>query len=341
MAFLHIGKTGGSTVSTHLRKGCRANNPMPCKDRNDGWIANETSTSRRIGSYYHLEDVPSDRLRGITTIVTVVRNPMARFASAFACGHPSNAVATDSLVDIESVHKYSCFPTLGYLVRAGMGRALIPWNLAYLRRGRPVNGGRIVGNRIVAGKGRTGDVRYNCTELALVAFGLNESRTESSVVVGDVVVEVADDDADHPWFTHMSFNYRRYYRSMPPGKELIVLRTDHLREDWEGVHRLLLGGGGGDDDAGTDTTTAHHPFLENERNVSGNYRTKERWRIDAPEEQLWLCRLLHDEIRHYIMIISRAVNLDEDDLLEALVDVDGMCNETRVRGNATLIKSGP
>ena len=325
MAFLHIGKTGGSTISTHLRHGCRTNNPMPCKDRNDGWITNETSTSRRIGSYYHLEDVPSDRLRDLTTIVTVVRNPMARFASAFACGHPSNAVATDSYVDIESVHKYSCFPTLGYLVKAGMGRALIPWNMAYLRKGRPVNGGRIVGNRIVAGgKVRTDDVRYNCTELALVAFfGLNESRTES-VVGGDV------EAADHPWFTHMSFNYRRYYRSMPPGKELIVMRTDHLREDWEGVHRLL-----GGDDAWADT--AHHPFLENERNVSGNYRTKERWWIDTPEEQLWLCMLLHDEIRHYIMIISRAVNLDEDDLFEALVDVDGMCNETRVRGNATSL----
>jgi hypothetical protein len=322
MAFLHIGKTGGSTVSMHLRRGCRENNLGPCKNRIDGWIANETATSKRIGGYFHLEDIPPARLRGLTTVVTVVRNPMTRFTSAFACGHPSNAMATDSPIDIESVHKYSCFPTIGYLIKAGMGRAEIPWNLAHLRKGRPVLAGRMmVGNRFIARKDQTSDSRYNCTELALVAFGLNESWTKPTDDVADVI--------DHPWLTHMSFNYRRYYRSMPPDKELIVLRTNHLWEDWEKVNRLLSGG---------DAETTH-PFLENERNVSGNYRTKERWSIKTPEEQLWLCRLLRDEIRYYIMILSRAINLDDDDLLETLVDVDGMCNETLVLSNVTSSKS--
>ncbi|KAL3788577.1 hypothetical protein ACHAW5_006239 [Stephanodiscus triporus] len=310
MAFLHIGKTGGSTISLHLRRGCRRTNPLPCKDRNDGWILNETATSKRIEGYYHLEDIPPDSLRRFTTIVTAVRNPMTRFTSAFAYHHPSNAIATDNIVEIESIHKFSCFPTIGYLVKAGMGRAEIPWNMAHLRKGRPVRGSRV----FVRNPSKvSNDVQYNCTELAFAAFGLNDSWTKAD---GDVA-----DDIHHPWLTHMSFNYRRYYRSMPSDKELIVLRNNHLWEDWAEVNRLL---GGGD----ADTT---HPFQENERNVSGNYRMKERWTIQTPEEQLWLCRLLHEEIRYYIMIVSRAINLDEDDLWEALNDVDGMCSETRVR----------
>ncbi len=311
MAFLHIGKTGGSTISMHLRRGCRSSNPNPCRVRVDGWLDNETSTSRRIEGYYHMEDIPSYMLSSLTTIVTSIRNPLTRFASAFACHHPANALLTGDTtpVDVETIHMFSCFPNLVYLIRAGMGRAEIPWNMEHMRKGRPVRGN---GRAYYARKEAMTDVRYNCTELAYEAFGrinVSSAPTSSSVV---------NDDGGHPWLTHMSFGYGRYYRSMPPDKELIVLRNDHLWDDWAEVDALL---GGGDAKA---TTT--HPFLTIERNVSGNYRNKERWWVQTHEELMWLCTLLHDEIRHYIMIMSRAINLDMDDLWEAMIDIDGMCS---------------
>jgi hypothetical protein len=311
LAFLHIGKTGGSTISMHLRRGCRSSNPNPCRYRVDGWLDDETSTSRRIGSYYHMEDIPTDALSSLTTIVTSIRNPLRRFASAFACHHPANVQLTGdgTPVDVETIQRFSCFPNLVYLIKAGMGRAEIPWNMEYMRKGRPARG---KGLAHYTRKGTANDVRYNCTKLAYEAFGRinsTSSPTPSSVV---------DTDGDNtPWLTHMSFGYGRYYQSMPPDKELIVLRNEHLWDDWAEVDGLL----GGGDARGTSL----HPFLTIERNVSGNYRNKERWWVQTHQEMVWLCTLLRDEIRHYIMILSRAINLDMDDLWEAMVDVDGVC----------------
>ena len=123
------------------------------------------------------------------------------------------------------------------------------------------------------------------------------------------------------WQSHMSWNYRRYYQSMPNNKELIVMRDTHLYSDWVKVNELLSG-----DDANYSLNEAPPPpFKENVRNVSSNYHTKEKWTTQTPEEQQWLCWLLYDEIRMYIMILSRAINLSDDDLREALEDVNEKC----------------
>ena len=152
-----------------------------------------------------------------------------------------------------------------------------------------------------------------------MAFGRNVSWTTDTV--GDVA---ATDVVRHPWPTHMSYNYGRYYRSLPPDKELIVLRNSRLYEDWVKVNQLLIGVSDGNT---MNEIPTPPPFQENVRNVSSQYRTKDRWRPQSPMEQQWLCSLLYNEIRTYILILSRAINLNEDDLREALEDVNEMCNQ--------------
>lgn len=111
MAFLHIGKTGGSTISMHIRNGCQEWEMKQCKNRIDGWIVNETVASYRIKSYHHMQDIPPEKLENYTTIVTTVRNPIKRFLSAFAYGHPHNAKATERQF-VSNLHKYPCFTTV-------------------------------------------------------------------------------------------------------------------------------------------------------------------------------------------------------------------------------------
>jgi len=307
IAFIHIGKTGGSTIAMNLARGCRQNNmKLCCKTFQSKFCSGkkcyQTATSRRVERYFHMQDIPPDKLSRFTTIVTVVRNPITRFMSAFAYEHPDNALVTNVTIDTQSIQKYSCFPSLRYLIRAGMGHAEIPWNMAYMRNERSKQQ-----RGIVMKQNDEHLIRYNCTEMALVAFGhyYNVSL----------------------WQSHMSWNYRRYYQSMPIDKELIVMRDKHLYSDWVKVNELLSG----DDAAGYSSNEAPPPpFKENVRNVSSNYHTKEKWTTHTPEEQQWLCSLLYDEIRKYIMILSRAINLNDDDLLEALEDVNEKCVSTKL-----------
>lgn len=115
IAFLHIGKTGGSTISMNLRNGCYETYMKPCAHRQkDGWTLNETVASHRIQSYFHMGGIPPDRIGNYTTIITAVRNPISRFLSAFAYGHPLNVVATENrkTQDWDYVQKYSCFPAI-------------------------------------------------------------------------------------------------------------------------------------------------------------------------------------------------------------------------------------
>ena len=152
----------------------------------------------------------------------------------------------------------------------------------------------------------------NCSELALFPFGLNKSWA---------VVENKGANTTHPWLNHMSFDYRQYYRSMPPDKELIVLRNEHLWEDWVKINHLLSE----ENDAYRDWPEVP-PFREIQRNFSMGYNMKQRWKLQNQTEQRWLCQLLYEEIWTYLSIVMRAVNLNEDDLLEAVVNVEKTCS---------------
>ena len=296
IAFLHIGKTGGSTISVNIRRGCHECCMKPCSKRTDGWTVNETIASQRIQSYYHMENIPQDKLEQITTIVTTVRHPISRFISAFAYEHPINYRATKLTHSRESWEKFSCFPNLSYLVKAAMGRPDIQWNKAHMNALYHKNVQEIIDP-------------INCTELALSAFGMNETSPEeiqNSIVNGL-----------HPFINHMTLDYRQYYQSMPPEKELLVLRKEHLWRDWKHLNEIL-----GRSEHRYDNWPAVPRFQRVERNVSHYYR-KDRW---IPHDKAALCQLLHNEIRTYLMIIERAVNLNEDDLIDAIADVDRTCS---------------
>jgi len=316
IAFLHIGKTSGSTISVNIRQGCHDCCMQSCSGRIDGWTPNETIASQRLQSYYHREFIPQDKLDQITTIVTAVRNPITRFISAFAYEHPLNSRATKLTHRRHVWEQFSCFPKLSHLVKAAMGRAEIRWNKAHMNalreQAKQVNTVQF-GKRYSRPKSIQEVVQpINCTELARKAFGLNETSMDikQSVVNGS-----------HPFVNHMTFDYRQYYQSMPPAKELFVLRQESLWKDWEHVNFLL-----GKDNPKYQNWPAVPPFQRVERNVSHQYASQERWKLQDVQEQHWLCHLLRDEIRTYLMIIIRAVNLNEDDLSNALSDVDRICS---------------
>lgn len=103
LAFVHVGKSGGSTISLLLRNGCmKAIDGEPC-DPPDRWTkipgqVEETVASKRIQFYLHTPHVEERRMAEaygrVSSVVVVARDPLERFVSAFLCRHPRNIDAT-------------------------------------------------------------------------------------------------------------------------------------------------------------------------------------------------------------------------------------------------------
>jgi len=87
IGYIHIGKTGGSTISNLLRNGCHSfSGSKPCRKN----IANETIISKLVEHYYHVPDfwrLPTSNHRAY---IISIRDPFQRTVSALLYDHPSN-----------------------------------------------------------------------------------------------------------------------------------------------------------------------------------------------------------------------------------------------------------
>ena len=104
LAFVHIGKSGGSTISLLLRNGCMsAVEGESCEDARwtkfPGKVGEkETVASQRIKFYLHTQNVDSGKMAEyysrISSVVIVARDPLDRWISAFLSRHPDNMDTT-------------------------------------------------------------------------------------------------------------------------------------------------------------------------------------------------------------------------------------------------------
>jgi len=112
-AFVHMGKTGGSTLSILLRNGCHSYVAHPCRE-----IAaeHESLASRRIESYYHVPDFGLLPVSHHDFYLITMRDPFDRTVSAFVFEHIRNKDARNEEIDEFKRPKYEeayrCFPTL-------------------------------------------------------------------------------------------------------------------------------------------------------------------------------------------------------------------------------------
>lgn len=100
LAFVHIGKSGGSTISLLLRNGCvQAVEGKECEAERwkkfPGKVGEtETIASERIQFYLHTSNVDSGKMAEyyarVSSVVLVARDPLDRWISAFLFRHPDN-----------------------------------------------------------------------------------------------------------------------------------------------------------------------------------------------------------------------------------------------------------
>jgi len=109
--FVHIGKTGGSTISSLLRNGCNSFETGPCRN-----ITHESAVSRIVEHYYHVPDFWRLPESNHNIYIVSVRDPYDRAVSAFLFHHPENVKYFQlKLTKREKYYAplaYRCFPTL-------------------------------------------------------------------------------------------------------------------------------------------------------------------------------------------------------------------------------------
>ena len=111
-AFVHTGKTGGSTISVLLRNGCHSFMPHPCRTN----FTLESTVSKLVQSYYHVPDFGLLRDSNHSFYIITSRDPFDRTISAFVYDHIKNRYARNETIDAVKQSKYEeayrCFPSL-------------------------------------------------------------------------------------------------------------------------------------------------------------------------------------------------------------------------------------
>jgi Sulfotransferase family len=111
-AFVHVGKTGGSTLSVLLRNGCHSFMPHPCRSN----ITHESMASKLVESYYHVPDFATLKQSKHTFYIITCRDPFDRTISAFVYDHIRNKYARNETIsavkELKYEEAYKCFPTL-------------------------------------------------------------------------------------------------------------------------------------------------------------------------------------------------------------------------------------
>lgn len=91
-AFVHIGKTAGSTLCLVLRNGCHSHVPKPCKNDSELPPSQESYVSK-LTTYYHIPDFDSNlqkrhKEHPYDFFVFTTRDPLERAISSFVYTHP-------------------------------------------------------------------------------------------------------------------------------------------------------------------------------------------------------------------------------------------------------------
>jgi hypothetical protein len=263
MLFVHVGKTGGETVKGLLRVTCDVKqtrtSKMDCTNKLEA--RNETQLSKRTQAYFHCDKILPRQVSvdSITSFLFSLRNPVDRVESWFRYMKPTNCLGG------KYYHSPPCRTK-----RARVGWAFDFFHLCFPDVEDFAKG--LWHPAVAATITTTGK---SCTDLAWMALTARAPAGPSS---------------------HMYFNHRYYATNTTqayPNKEVLVVRTEFLWKDLQGIE-LLLGGG---------------EIVQSQWNNQVSTKYKKYDQLSQAGAQL-LCCAMTDEITAYINILNKAVNLN-------------------------------
>ena len=285
ISFVHVGKTGGSTISLMLRNGCHSFVKKPCPNK---VIPNETIASFKIEQYYHVTPIPYNN---ISTFVVAIRNPIHRVISAFLYQHPKNV--RDRVIKYKKMANENTTGFQGIVARPRRKTFLLYSQCFPTLR-----------DFVLSANGQNETYTIRCPEKISIAQNALLGKEER--------------------MEHLYRNYKHYIGSIPVSAEVFVIRKEHLYNDWIKLNSIFQ--------------NQHEQNLLNEINYtdihSVHYDTEIKIRNEAnaplpndlvPYEIQMLCPYLQEELKLYISLLNRAVNLSDKDVLASLQDLNETC----------------
>ena len=116
------------------------------------------------------------------------------------------------------------------------------------------------------------------------------------------------------YIRHLRFNYEAFLKDLPSDSEVFVIRTKKLWSDWIDINNLL-----------GSKKNVDVPDKESEGgvvNARGSLPIKNN--LSATGQAI-ICQFLKNDIKIYIDLMNRAINLSDDDVKEALESVHKSC----------------
>ncbi|KAL3780524.1 hypothetical protein ACHAW5_007170 [Stephanodiscus triporus] len=108
---------------------------------------------------------------------------------------------------------------------------------------------------------------------------------------------------------HMFYNYQYYFESIPRPNNILVIRSEHMTEDWNSIETRLGG-----------------TVRENITFPHQNSKPKEPWdSVLGEAERKLLCHELCVEIQYYKLILQHALNINETEYKSSMKDLHASC----------------
>ena len=115
------------------------------------------------------------------------------------------------------------------------------------------------------------------------------------------------------YIPHWFFNYQYYYEFIPRNKKILVIRNEHIVDDWNGIEGMLGG---------------HSNVLDPSMLPVNNAHSKNSTDLYLSEaSRKALCKSLCNEIQFYKRILRSATNFMEEDVHISLEELSLQCPE--------------
>ena len=314
-AFIHLGKTGGSTISSQLRNGCHSHTVeiWPCRNGTELPPSEESAISK-LTTYYH---VPDFALRNLEknhkkhpyeVFILTLRDPFARAVSAFVYSHPFTRAA----YKFEDYNKM--YPDWRKNLGGDDASLLIDWIIKHTKE-----------------VSQDAKDFYSCFDNFVDAYAKQ--------------LKNFDDYEELPWREHFNhkdcaslakstlhhhetFNYKDnsavvdhlYWdlrvilyqvRQNLIDKTILSIRQEYLELDWVSANLFL-----GDDEKNVSVDFKNHRIYNDMETGDTNRTSVSKELSDDGRESL--CLALIDEYRLYLKLLVLSMNLEEKDVQQSL-----------------------
>ena len=313
-AFIHLGKTGGSSLSKHLKNGCHSFIPKPCQNVS---AENETPLSK-LTTYYHAPDFPDlvgffvtgkPKLKRRQVVdydfyVFTTRDPFDRIQSAFQYSMPDNQLAYrfdwklynetlrgDSALNSTDLEEKMKKDMMDEMRSTGV------WQSYKCFPNLQTFVDYIGDSPLDYENVSWASVRKDCTHVARLA--VHHKIGQMQHLFWDLKKLTDGVNITTRTGHHASADDNH-------SKLILVVRNEFLWTDWSNANKMF------GDDGSAWQQSVHEPH---ERD-SSSLPLERTSLTDAGRERL--CNAIKDDYNTYFEVLSRAANLEEQDLVASM-----------------------